>query len=198
MIQILSTNKIKELHLFIEIIKHQSLILKKYYFINSFDTNIINKQDKKTTFIYRDYKTSKIDIKKILKLKTFLKRRGNKFLLANNFKMALKLKLDGVYLPSFNNKFDHLNYSTNSNFIILGSAHNLKEIKIKETQRAQSIFISSLFKKNNNFLGINKFKLLSSYSKKNIVALGGISKKNIQMLRLLNISGFAGISFFEE
>ena len=173
-------------------------LLKKYYFINSFDTNIINKQDKKTTFIYRDYKTSKIDIKKILKLKTFLKRRGNKFLLANNFKMALKLKLDGIYLPSFNNKFDHLNYSTYTNFIILGSAHNLKEIKIKETQRVQSIFISSLFKKNNNFLGINKFKLISSYSKKNIVALGGISKKNIKVLRLLNISGFAGISFFEE
>ena len=173
-------------------------LLKKYYFINSFDTNIINKQDKKTTFIYRDYKTSKIDIKKILKLKTFLKRRGNKFLLANNFKMALKLKLDGVYLPSFNNKFDHLNYSTNSNFIILGSAHNLKEIKIKETQRVQSIFISSLFKKNNNFLGINKFKLISSYSKKNIVALGGISKKNTKVLRLLNISGFAGISYFKE
>ena len=172
-------------------------LLKKYYFINSFDTNIINKQDKRTTFIYRDYKTSKFDTKKILKLKNFLKRRGNKFLLANNFKMALKLKLDGVYLPSFNNKFDHLNYSTYSNFIILGSAHNLKEIKIKERQRVQSIFISSLFKKNNNFLGINKFKIMCSYSKKNIIALGGISKKNIKKLRLLNISGFAGISFFE-
>ena len=85
-------------------------LLKKYYFINSFDTNIINKQDKRTTFIYRDYKTSKFDTKKILKLKTFLKRRGNKFLLANNFKMALKFKLDGVYLPSFYNRFDHLNY----------------------------------------------------------------------------------------
>ena len=172
--------------------------LKKYYFINSFDTNIINKQDKTTTFIYRDYESSEIDTNKILKLKTFLKKRGNKFLLANNFKIALKFKLDGVYLPSFNNKFDHLNYSTNSNFIILGSAHNLKEIKIKETQKVQSIFISSLFKKNNNFLGINKFKIISRYSKKNIVALGGISKKNIKKLRLLNISGFAGISFFEQ
>tara|TARA_B100000963_G_scaffold113025_1_gene98374 strand:+ start:3107 stop:3640 length:534 start_codon:yes stop_codon:yes gene_type:complete len=173
-------------------------LLKKYYFINSFDTNIINKQDKTTTFIYRDYKTTKFDTNKILKLKTYLKRRGNKFLLANNFKMALKFKLDGVYLPSFNNKFDHLNYSTYSNFTILGSAHNLKEIKIKETQGVQSIFISSLFKKNNNFLGINKFKLISNYSKKNIVALGGISKKNTRVLRLLNISGFAGISYFEE
>ena len=172
-------------------------LLKKYYFINSFDTNIINKQDKTTTFIYRDYKRSKLDTTKILKLKTFLKKRGNKFLLANNFKMALKFKLDGVYLPSFYRRFDHLNYSTCSNFIILGSAHNLKEIKIKERQRVQSIFISSLFKKNNNLLGINKFKIICSYSKKNIIALGGISKKNIKKLRLLNISGFAGISFFE-
>ena len=172
-------------------------LLKKYYFISSFDTNIINKQDKTTTFIYRDYKRSKLDTTKILKLKTFLKKRGNKFLLANNFKMALKFKLDGVYLPSFYRKFDHLNYSTYSNFIILGSAHNLKEIRIKERQRVQGIFISSLFKKNNNFLGINKFKIICSYSKKNIIALGGISKKNIKKLRLLNISSFAGISFFE-
>ncbi len=118
-------------------------------------------------------------------------------LLANNFKMALKLKLDGVYLPSFYKKFNHLNYSTYSNFIILGSAHNLKEIKIKELQKAQSIFISSIFKKNNNFLGLNKFRIISKYSKKDIIALGGISKKNIKKLKLLKISGFAGISYFE-
>ena len=172
-------------------------LLKKYYFINSFDTNIINKQDKTTIFIYRDYQSSKLNIDKILKLRNFLKKRGNKFVLANNFKMALKLKLDGVYLPSFYKKFDHLNYPTNSNFIILGSAHNIKEIKIKELQKVQGIFISSLFKKNNNFLGINRFKIISRYSKKNIIALGGISKKNVKKFKLLNISGFAGISFFE-
>ena len=46
-------------------------ILKKYYFINSFDTNIINKQDKTTTFIYRDYKSAKLDTNKILKINRF-------------------------------------------------------------------------------------------------------------------------------
>ena len=172
-------------------------LLKKYYFINSFDTNIINKQDKTTLFIYRNYNSPKFNISEILKIKTFLKKRGNKLLLANNFKMALKLKLDGVYLPSFYKKFNHLNYSTYSNFIILGSAHNLKEIKIKELQKAQSIFISSIFKNNNNFLGLNKFRIISKYSKKDIIALGGISKKNIKKLKLLKISGFAGISYFE-
>ena len=70
-------------------------------------------------------------------------------------------------------------------------------IKIKELQKVQGIFISSIFKKNDNFLGINKFKIISGYTKKKIIALGGISKKNIRMLNLLNISGFAGISYFE-
>ena len=52
-------------------------------------------------------------------LRNFLKKRGNKFLLSNNVKLALKLKLDGVYIRSFNKNFDHLPYSINPNFIIL-------------------------------------------------------------------------------
>ena len=172
-------------------------LLTKYYFINSLDTNNIRDYDKETIIIYRNYSSIKLDINKILKLKNYFKKKGNKFLLSNNFKLAIKLGLDGVYIPSFNKKFTHLSYSTNSNFIILGSAHNLKEIRIKELQKVQSIFLSSLFKKNNNFLGINKFKIFSNYTKKNIIALGGISKKNFKKLNLLNISSFAGISYFK-
>ena len=111
--------------------------------------------------------------------------------------LALKLKLDGVYIPSFNMEFSHLSYSLYNNFTILGSAHNLKEIKIKELQKVKSIFISSLFKKNKNYLGMNKFNILKKYTKKDIVALGGISEINIRKLRLTNISGFAGISYFK-
>ena len=171
-------------------------LLRKYYFINSLDTNIIKKQDRKTVIIYRNYSLPKIDINKISNFKNYLKKRGNKFLLSNNIKLALKLKLDGVYIPSFNKNFDHLSYSINSNFIILGSAHNLKEIRIKELQKVQSIFISSIFKKNQNYLGLNKFKIISKYTKKNIVALGGITKKNLKKLNLIEINAFAGISYF--
>ena len=172
-------------------------LLKKYYFINTLDTNNIKNQDKQTVIIYRNYTSTKLDINNILKLKNFLKKRGNKFLLTNNIKLALKLKLDGVYIPSFNNKYNHLSYSIYPNFIIIGSAHNLKEIKIKELQKVQSIFISSLFKKNKNYLGLNKFKIITKYTKKNIVALGGLSKKNLKKLKLINVSDFAGISYFE-
>ena len=52
-------------------------------------------------------------------------------------------------------------------------------------------------KRNINFLCINKFKLLTKLTSKKVIALGGISSKNIKKLRLINCLGFAGISFFE-
>ena len=172
-------------------------LLTKYYFINTLDTNNLKKQDKETIIIYRNYSSSNIKISKLIKLKNFLRKKGNKFFLANNFKLALKLGLDGVYIPSFNKDFNHLAYSTFLNFVVVGSAHNLKEIRIKELQKVQNIFISSVFKTNKNYLGLNKFKILNKYTKKKVVALGGISKKNLKKIELTNISGIAGISYFK-
>ena len=83
-------------------------------------------------------------------------------------------------------------------FELIGSAHNIKEIRTKEKQKVDKIFISSLFKKNKNYLGINKFKLLSQLTRKDVIVLGGISKKNLKKLKILNQSRFAGISYFEQ
>ena len=168
----------------------------KYYFINKFDTNNIDKQDKQTTIIYRNYST-KIDPFLILKIKRYCKKKSIKFYLSNNIRLAIKLNLDGAYIPSFNKSLKHLAYSYKRNFKIVGSAHNLKEIRIKENQNVTRIFLSSLFKRNKNFLGINRFKLLSKLTKKNIVILGGISSNNKKKLSLLDQSDFAGISYFE-
>ena len=170
--------------------------LSKYYFINEFNTKNIDKLDKYTGIIFRNY-NSKNDLKSIIHLKNFCKENGYKFFLSNNVKLALKLKLDGAYIPSFNKDIKHLSYSFPKNFIILGSAHNNKEIKIKQNQSVKIIFLSSLFKKNKNYLGINRFKLLSKLSKCKVIALGGISNQNLKKLKLLKCFGFAGISFFE-
>ena len=132
-----------------------------------------------------------------MKLKKFLRKQGNKLFIANNFKLALKLGLDGIYIPSFNKEFYHLAYSTTLNFEIVGSAHNLKEIRTKELQKVQKIFISSLFKKNKNYLGLNKFKILKKFTKKEVIALGGISSRNIKKIRLAKLSSIAGISYFK-
>ena len=58
--------------------------------------------------------------------------------------------------------------------------------------------MSSVFKKNKNYLGLNKFRLLSNLTRKKIIALGGITKKNLKKLNLLNCDGYAGISFFQK
>jgi len=173
-------------------------MIPKYYFINKFDTNNIDRLDKQTIVIYRNYNSKFINKELILKLKNYLNRKKIKLYLSNNVKLAIKLDLDGAYLPSFNKSTKHLAFSYKRKFNLIGSAHNLKEIKIKEIQKVNKIFISSLFKKNKNYLGINKFKLISNFTKKKIVALGGISKKNVNKLKLLNSLEFAGISYFEQ
>ena len=171
--------------------------LNKYYFINKFDQCHIDKLNKGVTIIFRNYKR-KIDQNLILKIKKYCKKRGNIFLLSNNIKLAIKLNLDGIYIPSFNKNKRHLSYSFKKNFIILGSAHNIYQIRTKELQNVSTIFLSSIFKKNINHLGFYRFKLLSLLTKKSLIALGGISNNNLKKLSLTSCSGFAGISFFEK
>jgi len=172
-------------------------MMNKYYFISKFDTNSIDKQDKQTIIIFRNYSKVIQDESLILRIKKYCRKKSIKFYLSNNIKQAIKLELDGAYIPAFNTSLKHLSYSFKNNFKIVGSAHNLYEIRIKEKQRVNKIFISSLFKKNKNFLGINKFKLLAKLTNKRVVVLGGISNKNKKKIALLNQSEFAGISHFE-
>ena len=108
-----------------------TLFFKKYFFINNFDANLIKCQDNNTSIIYRNYR-KKNYLDDIFKLKKICKKYKYKLILANDVKLAIKLGLDGAYLPSFNNTFDHLSYSLKKDFVLLGSAHNLKEIKISE------------------------------------------------------------------
>ena len=172
-------------------------MFRKYYFIDKFETNNIDRLDKRTIVIYRNYNQKIPNIELILRIKKYCKKKQVKFILANNVKLAINLDLDGAYIPSFNKSTKHLAFSLKKKFVLMGSAHNIKEIRTKEMQNVRKIFLSSLFKKNKNFLGINKFKLISNYTKKDIVILGGISKKNINQLRLINSIEFAGISYFE-
>ena len=172
-------------------------IPKYFTFINSFEKEKIYNLSSKVGIIYRNYKV-KIDSKKIIEIKNFCKRLGKKIYLANDVKLAIRNNLDGVYIPSFNKDKKHLSYSVKKNFIILGSAHNIYEMRTKELQNVSAIFLSSIFKKNKNYLGINKFKSLSHLTNKPLIALGGISNNNIKKLNLTNCHGFAGITFFEQ
>lgn len=167
---------------------------KFYYFIDKLDIEEVKNLNKKIAIIYRNYQKEP-QMKEIIEFKRFCKKNNRVFIISNFFKIALKYNLDGIYIPSFNNKILLNKYSNIKNFIIVGSAHNLKEIRVKEKQGVQQIFLSPIFPiiKNKNYLGLTKFNLLSKFTKKKVVALGGINKNNIKKLNMTNACGFASI-----
>ena len=176
-----------------------SKLPKLFFFIKTFDQNHIRKLPKKVAIIFRNYEV-KYSEELILNIKRACRTQGRKFFLSNNLKLAIKLNLDGVYLPSFNKKLDVGKINIKKKFIIMGSAHNIKEIRIKEKQGAKILFISPLFKtkKNKSFLDIIKFNYLASKTTKKVIALGGITSKNLNKLKMVNALGFAGISYFQN
>ena len=86
---------------------------KIFYFINDFNKDHIIKLKKNISLIYRNY-NEKLNLQYLKEIRDFCKSKGLKIYLANNLKVAVKLKFDGIYIPSFNKK---INYYTT---IVLG------------------------------------------------------------------------------
>ena len=155
------------------------------------------KLDKKIVLIYRNYK--KLDnLSLILKLRKFSIKNGRKLYLANNIKLAIKLGLNGVYLPSFNKDMRVNIYCVNKKFQVIGSAHNTREINIKIQQGVKEIFLSPIFKKKVSYLGIYGFLKYKINYKTKFIALGGISSNKIKYLENINAHGFAAINYFRK
>jgi len=172
--------------------------LKNFYFIDDFNKDHIRSLNKNISIIYRNY-SKKYSQKKILEIKKFCKNIKRKFFLANDINLANKLNLDGVYIPAFNNSFSVYKLK-NKNMILLGSAHNLKEINQKKKQGIDIFFLAPTFKvnKSNNFLDVIKFNILANLLNGKVIALGGINENNIKKIKMLNCYGFASISYIKE
>ena len=134
-----------------------------------------------------------------MKIAAICKKKRYQLFVSNDIKLAIKYKAEGIYVPSFN-KTKNFSNLEKKNIIILGSAHNQKEIKNKIYQNCSGIFLSPIFSvtKSKRYLDIYKFNYLSQRNNTAIFALGGISEKNIYKLKLLNIKGFGGISLFKK
>ena len=170
---------------------------KIFYFINKFDRNHILKLKRNINLIFRNYNTN-FDLEYYRKIKNFCHSNGFKIYLSNEINIAHSLGFDGVYLPAFNKQFVK-NRNFRLNFEILGSAHNLKEIRQKEIQGVNYLFISPIFFKiGKESLGIIKFNNLSKNSYTQIVALGGVNRYNLKKLKLIGVKSFASISLVEN
>ena len=109
------------------------------------------------------------------------------------------MRLDGVYLPSFNLSLNVKKYKSFKKFEILGSAHNIKEFQKKKAQGVKYLFLSPLFKtkKSKNYLDIHKFNNLQKLTNVKVIALGGINQNNYKKIRLINCFGMASISYIK-
>ena len=148
--------------------------------------------------IYRNYNAEKRE-NELVKIAKACKKNRNQLFVSNDVKLAIKVKAEGIYIPSFNKTKGFANLEK-KNIKILGSAHNQKEIQKKISQNCTGIFLSPIFyiEKSNKFLGVHKFNYLAYSNNTNIFALGGISESNIHKLKLLNIKGFGGIRMFKK
>ena len=171
---------------------------KFFIFLDEYNSEIFKNKNINIGIVYRNYKDRKRE-RQLIKIAEACKKNRYQLFVSNDVKLAHKVKADGIYIPSFNKTKNFSNLEKKS-LVILGSAHNQKEIHRKILQNCSTVFLSPLFyvKKSKNFLGLHQFNYLSYKNKINILALGGISEDNIRKLKLVYTKGFGGIRIFKK
>ncbi len=179
------------------------LFKNKYFFIieSIRDIDLKNiKNSSKFCIIYRS-KNKNGNIEELMRFRKICKTKNIDFYVYNNIKLRSILKADGIYISAYNKnlKIAHLR---NSNFKIIGSAHNIKELEIKKLQGCSSIVFSRLFetsyKYKKGFLGVVKFNLLKLSRKENLIPLGGIRLSNLNKLNTVRCNSIALSSEIRE
>ena len=92
--------------------------------------------------IYKNIDVYRLIEPEVLKLRNFCKKKYFKLFISNDIRLAIKLNLNGAYFPSFNRDFNHLSFKLKKEFLLIGSAHNISEIRVKNKQGIKLIFLS--------------------------------------------------------
>tara|TARA_Y200000002_G_scaffold380140_1_gene390941 strand:- start:1515 stop:2090 length:576 start_codon:yes stop_codon:yes gene_type:complete len=171
----------------------------KYFLIieNIKDIDLRNiKLINRYTIIYRNIGKIK-NIDNLLKFRRHCKIKKIDFYVSNNERLITTLKADGLYISAHNTNLS-LAKLRRSNFKIIGSAHNIKELNIKILQGCSSIVFSRLFEVSSplkkGFMGVIKFNLFKLSRKENLVPLGGINLSNLNKLKMIKSDSFALLS----
>ena len=171
----------------------------KYFLIieNTKDIDLKNiKLINRYIIIYRN--TNKIEnIDNLIRFRRYCRSKKIDFYITNNEKLTSKLKADGLYISAHNQNL-RLAKLKRSNFKMIGSAHNIKELNIKMLQGCSSVIFSRLFEVSSpfkkGFMGVIKFNLFRLSRKENLVPLGGINLSNLNKLKMVKSSSFALLS----
>jgi len=172
---------------------------KKYFLIisNFEDINLDKiRINEKIIIVYRNLNYPE-KMSELIRFRNKCRLKRIKFYVANDLKLCVLIKSDGIYLSSYNRSFRHLNLKK-LNFNIIGSAHNFKEINLKSKQECDYILLSKLFMvaydRQSPFLGILKYSKYLHVINKKLIPLGGINSNNLTKLNILNCVGLALMS----
>lgn len=175
----------------------------KYFYFSSnlnYQDNLLRYKDK-SIIIYNDNYNDKnfVNEKELINLRKFCKNKNIKFYIMNDIKFAFRYKADGLIIAS---NYKRQIYNFNKKIIRIGIVHSQKEYHEKKQQECDYIFLSPIFLNKkysvNKILGILKFNLISLNWKIKILALGGVSNKNMKKIRLTKCAGIGAITFFKK
>jgi len=177
--------------------------LTKYILIQNLNENNIKNIKKLTNIkiIYNNEEFNDISLKECKKIKHFCKINKIQFYIINNYKIALRVKADGIFLSARNKKLNFNEFVYNK-FHIIGSAHNQIEYYFKNKQKCQLIILSPIFfnpkYSRDKILGPTKFNLISLQWSTNLCAMGGITNENIKLVNLTKAKSVAFQRLVEE
>ena len=142
----------------------------------------------------------KIDNFNTVEAINYCKKNQLPFYITDNFKLALQTKANGIFLSAKNKKIIPKIHKLN--FEIIGSVHNQIEYYFKKKQGCTLLILSPIFfnKKysENKILGPIKFNLMSNSWNNKLCALGGISLKTLNKIKLTRASSIAFVSLVLE
>lgn len=170
--------------------------LKKFIFIQNLNEKIKNniKKLNNVRIIYNNINIDNTSLGQILTIKSFCKSNGIPFYIIDDYKTALKINADGVFISS-KNKQVNLKKFLNKKFHIIGSAHNQLEYYFKRRQGCKIISLSPIFfspkYSKNKILGLIKFNIICKYWDGEICALGGVNSTNLKKINLTRSSSIA-------
>ena len=177
---------------------------KLYIFISDID-NFISKKIKKNSNIEIIYNSHDFKSDNFFRVKNFCTKNKIKVYVLDNYKIAIKNKLNGIII-SHNNKTRK--YYGNplcrtQKLEIIGKAHSQAEYFTKIKQDCKNIILSPIFDTNkyskNKLLKILKFNLISLNWVINTIPLGGINIKNYKYLKMVKGKCLAASSkIFEQ
>ena len=157
--------------------------------------NLINRN-----IIYQHTKTNESE-KNLIEIKKFCLKNKTKLYIVDDYKLALKIKAQGIYVSSKNKRIIP-NFFFNKKYHIIGSVHNQLEYYFKKIQRCKTIALSPVFYNPkyslHKTLGALKFNLISQNWGENLICLGGINNKNFKRLKIIKAKSVGFMRLIEE